>query len=122
MLDKIYMETLTVQLLQFTDKADKIYESVREEGKERDFYREVKPFVDEVDAVLKLWTPNMREWMKAEDFTHLFPQQIEQTANNLADVVVQAFFPKTSYKRFKSHIQSVRFILQNVLTEIQHKL
>ncbi|MBA9027769.1 MULTISPECIES: YppE family protein [Bacillaceae] len=122
MLDKKYMETLTVQLLQFTEKADEVYEAVREEGKDRDFYLEVKPFVEEVDAVLQLWTPNMRDWMKEEDFTHLFPQQIEQTANNLADVVVQAFFHKTSYKRFKSHIQSVRFILQNVLTEIQLKI
>jgi len=122
MLDKNHTKILTTQLIAFTDQADEIYEAVRAEGKERDFYTEVKPFVEEVDLAIKEWTKNMQEWMKEESFQHLFPQQIEQTANNLADVVVQAFFPKTSYSRFKSHVQSISFILDNVLHEINRKL
>ena len=59
----------------------------------------------------------MKEWMKETEFRHLFPEQIEQTAHNLSDVAVQAFFPKTSYKRFKSHVQSIEFILNNVKTK-----
>ena len=63
----------------------------------------------------------MTEWMENESFRHLYPMQIQQTADNLSDVAVQAFFPKTSYKRFKSHVQSVRFILQNVRDEAAGK-
>ncbi|WHY54862.1 YppE family protein [Peribacillus simplex] len=116
------MRLLTEQLIQYTDKADEIYEGVRKEGKEKDFFSEVKPFADLVRTACIEWETGMKEWMRETDFRHLFPEQIEQTAHNLSDVAVQAFFPKTSYKRFKSHVQSVEFILNNVKTEIDRIL
>lgn len=122
MINKNYAKELTQKLIQFNEQADVIYEEVRAAGKEKDFYSEVKPFADEVHTACSEWKDNMKEWMGMESFTHLFPLQIEQTANNLSDVAVQAFFPKTSYKRFKSHIQSVRYILHNVRDEIDRKL
>ncbi|MEK3797519.1 YppE family protein [Peribacillus sp. FSL H8-0477] len=122
MINKNYAKELTQKLIQFNEQADVIYEEVRAAGKEKDFYSEVKPFADEVHTTCSEWKDSMKEWMGMESFTHLFPLQIEQTANNLSDVAVQAFFPKTSYKRFKSHVQSVRYILHNVRDEIDRKL
>lgn len=113
---------LTNKLISLCQKADQIYENVRSTGKEKDFFDEVKPFADEVHQTCLEWADLMKGWMEDESFKHLFPQQVDQTAQNLSDVAVQAFFPKTSYKRFKSHVQSIQFILQNVLTEINGKI
>ncbi|MDQ0883441.1 YppE family protein [Peribacillus sp. V2I11] len=121
-MQKEKLQLLTEQLIKYTDQADYIYEGVRKEGKEKDFFSEVKPFADQVRTVCIEWENGMKEWMKETEFRHLFPEQIEQTAHNLSDVAVQAFFPKTSYKRFKSHVQSVEFILNNVKTEIDRIL
>lgn len=121
MLDKKSILQLTEKLISYNEEADKIYDSVRKEGSERDFYTAVKPFADEVHSSCQLWREQMTEWMENESFRHLYPMQIQQTADNLSDVAVQAFFPKTSYKRFKSHVQSVRFILQNVRNEAASK-
>ncbi|CAH0186343.1 hypothetical protein SRABI96_01561 [Peribacillus sp. Bi96] len=121
-MQKEKLQLLTEQLIQYTSQADEIYEGVREEGKEKDFFSEVKPFADKVRSVCIEWEIGMKEWMKVTEFKHLFPEQIEQTAHNLSDVAVQAFFPKTSYKRFKSHVQSVEYILNNVKAEIDRIL
>ncbi|KQU20492.1 YppE family protein [Peribacillus butanolivorans] len=121
-MQKENLQRLTEQLLNYAVKADDIYENVRREGKEKDFFSEVKPFADQVRTICMEWEGGMKEWMKETEFKHLFPEQIEQTAHNLSDVAVQAFFPKTSYKRFKSHVQSVVFILNNVKSEIDRIL
>ncbi|AOH55471.1 YppE family protein [Peribacillus muralis] len=117
-MEKEKLQRLTEELITYTAKANDIYEDVREEGKEKDFYAEVKPFADQVREACDEWEAGMKQWMRETEFKHLFPEQIEQTAHNLSDVAVQAFFPKTSYKRFKSHVQSVDFILHNVKAEI----
>ncbi|PJN90053.1 YppE family protein [Bacillus sp. mrc49] len=117
-MEKEKLQRLTDQLIKYTENANDTYEEVREAGKEKDFFSEVKPFADQVREACMEWEAGMKEWMKEIEFRHLFPEQIEQTAHNLSDVAVQAFFPKTSYKRFKSHVQSVEFILHNVKAEI----
>ncbi|MCK1991271.1 YppE family protein [Peribacillus muralis] len=121
-MQKEKLQRLTDQLIKYTSEADDIYEGVREAGKEKDFFSEVKPFADQVKEACVQWESGMKEWMKETEFKHLFPEQIEQTAHNLSDVAVQAFFPKTSYKRFKSHVQSVEFILHHVKAEIERIL
>ena len=59
----------------------------------------------------------MKQAMKIVTFNHLYPSQIEQASQNLQDVAIQSFFPKTSYKRFKSHVQSILFTLNHVKEE-----
>ncbi|MFJ7745946.1 YppE family protein [Peribacillus sp. NPDC097295] len=121
-MQKENLQKLTEQLLIYVNRANDIYDSVRSEGKEKDFFTEVKPFADQVQASCTEWENGIKVWMKETPFKHLYPEQIEQTANNLSDVAVQAFFPKTSYKRFKSHIQSIEYILNNVKTEVDRLL
>ncbi|WP_409301324.1 YppE family protein [Peribacillus sp. SCS-155] len=122
MKDKSYIHQQTINLINYCKQADQIYEGVRTEGKEKDFHTEVKPFADKVHKEAAQWGKDMKEWLNEEKFPHLFPQMIDQTVGNLSDVAVQAFFPKTSYKRFKSHVQSVSFILQSAEIEIGKKL
>ena len=40
--------TLTQQLITLAEEANSIYDTVRENGEEKDFYLEVKPFADQV--------------------------------------------------------------------------
>jgi hypothetical protein len=114
--------TLTQRLITFAEEADSIYEQVRSDGQERDFYKEIKPFADEVREACEEWETVMKQILTKVRLPHLFPEQIEQTAQNLVDVSIQAFFPKTSYQRFKSHVQSVLFILNNVKMESERML
>ena len=109
--------TLTQQLITLAEEANSIYDTVRENGEEKDFYLEVKPFADQVKQVCDEWVREMKQAMQKVSFQHLFPSQIEQAAGNLQDVSIQAFFPKTSYKRFKSYVQSVLFTLNQVKVE-----
>lgn len=108
---------LTEKLIHLAEEADSIYETVRKNGEEKDFYLEVKPFADQVKQLCEEWEKEMKLAMKKVTYKHLFPTQIEQAAQNLEDVAIQAFFPKTSYKRFKSHMQSVLFTLNQVRVE-----
>ncbi|PLT34911.1 YppE family protein [Bacillus sp. V5-8f] len=117
-----YVLQLTKKLINLCEEADQIYDLVRESGKEHDFYTEVKPFADKVHDLTTEWSEQMKKRMKEEHFRYIFPQQIDQTAQNLTDISVQAFFSKTSYSRFKSHVQSVKFILKSVETEINNNM
>lgn len=114
--------TLTKQLISLAEEANAIFDTVRTEGKEKDFYQEVKPFADHVKYVCEQWEQEIKKEMKEVVFKHLYPFQIEQAAGNLKDVAVQAFYPQTSYKRFKSHIQSVLFTLNHVRMECERKI
>ena len=109
--------TLTQKLITLAEQANSIYDTVRENEEEKDFYLEVKPFADQVNQVCEEWEQEMKQAMQQVTFQHLFPSQIEQAAGNLKDVAIQAFFPKTSYNRFKSHVQSVLFTLNHVRME-----
>ena len=112
-----HIVTLTQQLIALAEEANYIYDAVRKNGEEKDFYLEVKPFADQVKQACDEWERKMKQAMQNVRFQHLFPSQIEQAAGNLQDIAIQAFFPKTSYKRFKSYVQSIIFTLNQVKVE-----
>lgn len=113
---------LTEQLITLTEEANSIYDTVRKDGVEKDFYHEIKPFADQVKQVCEEWNQEMKKAMQIVTFNHLYPSQIEQASQNLQDVAIQSFFPKTSYKRFKSHVQSILFTLNHVKVESERLL
>ncbi|MDQ7863158.1 DUF1798 family protein [Peribacillus frigoritolerans] len=91
-MQKEKLQLLTEQLIKYTDQADDIYEGVRLEGKEKDFFFGSK-------AVCRSGQDRMHRMGNRNEgvdernrIRHLFPEQIEQTAHNLSDVAVQAFF------------------------------
>ena len=46
---------LTEQLITLTEEANSIYDAVRKDGVEKDFYHEIKPFADQVKQVCEEW-------------------------------------------------------------------
>jgi hypothetical protein len=105
---------LTCELLKLVQEADEVYETVRTTKKEGDFYTEVKPFADKMKTISDEWELEAMKWLMSQKPKYIHKQQITVTLENLQIIAVQAFFPKTSYSRFKQTIHSVVYILNEV--------
>ena len=113
---KLYQ--LTADLLELNTEASESFKRCRETGEQGDFYSEVKPFADKVKELSELWEPAAAQWTIANKPRKLYPMQIKNTAENIQMVSVRAFFPKTSLSKFNSHIQSVDYVLNRLLDEL----
>lgn len=102
-------------LLTDVEKALRRFETVKSTGVKGDFYSEVKPFADEIKQKAKEWEDEAIIWLEKHPQRHLHPQQIRSTAENLEMVSVQAFFPESSRKRFLGFIQSIQYVLNDLL-------
>ncbi|MGE8204292.1 YppE family protein [Heyndrickxia sp. NPDC080065] len=109
---------LTKKLIERNQSALQSFNKVRETGKQGDFYLEVKPFADQVKRECEEWLPLAIEWVNRIKPKHLHSVQLENTCENLQMVSVRAFFPDSSLKKFKSHVQSVDYVLNRMLGEI----
>ncbi|GIN85703.1 hypothetical protein J6TS2_20890 [Heyndrickxia sporothermodurans] len=110
---------LTKKLIELNQFAFQTYNQGRESGKQGDFYKEVKPFVDQVKQYCETWLPIAINWVNKIQPKHLHSAQLKNTSENLQMVSVKAYFPDTSLKKFKSHIQSVDYVLKRLLDEME---
>ncbi len=108
---------LTNKLIELNDYAYHSYNQVREKGEQGDFYQDVKPFADQVRDACEQWLPLAIAWLNEVQPKHLHPIQLKNTSENLQMVSVKAFYPDSSLKKFKSHIQSVDYVLKRLLEE-----
>lgn len=113
------LKEMTSGLLECNRRAAESFQRCRATGKQGDFYTEVKPFADKVKALSEEWEPKAVKWVTDIRPKNLHPLQIKNTAENLQMVSIRAFFPDTSIKRFKSHIQSIEYVLERILEEIE---
>lgn len=109
----------TKELKQYLLKIDDIFETVKKNGEKKEFYTVVKPFVDEVHQFIDTWMKLALEWQKKTHPKNIFPQQIENAGENLKEISIQAFYPETSYKRFKHHVHSIQYTIEKILTELE---
>jgi len=107
---------LLIELNQF---ALKTYQRARETKEAGDFFKDVKPFADRVKMVCDEWLPQAQGWLEMTRPKHLHPIQLKNLSENIQMVSVRAFYPETSLKKFKGHIQSVDYVLKRVLEEIE---
>ncbi|WP_214720744.1 DUF1798 family protein [Exiguobacterium sp. s192] len=84
---------------------ERIYQAGRN-GHEYDFQKDVIPFVEQADVLIEAWQKN------AQNSPYLRPAMVESAVDQLKQLSVQAFQPKTSLKRFNETIKSVRYIDQ----------
>lgn len=115
------LNEMTRELLEYNRQAAQFFQQFRETGKEGDFYTVVKPFSDKVKALSEEWESEAIKWITEIRPKNLYPSQIKNTAENIQMVSIRAFFPDTSMKRFKNHIQSVDYVLERILEEINNK-
>lgn len=91
----------------------------RKENKERDvdFFKEIKPFVDEVDETLGVWKELAVEWVRYERPKYVHPAQIEQVYENLQNNALQCFAKRTNEKRFHETHQAILYTLQLIINQ-----
>jgi len=95
------------------------YENVRQTKKVYDFFESVKPFGDEVHHLTSLWKEHVLQWIKQKRPKNVYPVQIENAVEQINELVIKAFYPDTSYKRFKSTYQSVLYTVELVIQQLE---
>ncbi|XKE65787.1 YppE family protein [Jeotgalibacillus malaysiensis] len=110
--DKILKQTN--KLIEITRHADQEYNNRRDSKVKGDFYTEVKPFADHAHSILSEWKEAASNYLINQPKKNIHQNQIAATAENIELIVVQCFFPETSYKRFKSYIQSSLYVLEQL--------
>ncbi|WAA10593.1 DUF1798 family protein [Fervidibacillus albus] len=104
----------TEQLKAYVYRLDSIYERAKKDEKRPDFYNEVKPFFEKVEKQVNGWYTNAKEWVEVNQPKHFRAIQVEAVKKNLLEISVWAFYPETSYKRFKHSVRSVRYSLETL--------
>ncbi|MGG0261556.1 YppE family protein [Bacillus mycoides] len=101
------------KLMQYNDEAN----VKKREMAEYDFYKNMKPFVDIVDAELEMWKELAYRWIKEERPKYIHVQQIDQVYDNLQTNVLQCFVNKGKGKRFFETHQAISYTLQNIVDQ-----
>lgn len=114
-----HLNEMTNRLLEYTQRAAVFFQQCRKTGEQGDFYSEVKPFADKVKELSEEWEPEAINWIIVTKPKNLHPLQIKNTKENLQMVAIRSFFPDTSLKRFKNHIQSIEYVLERILEELK---
>ncbi|GAA0347970.1 hypothetical protein GCM10008967_42870 [Bacillus carboniphilus] len=110
---------LTDELIQNTETIKATFAEVKQANEKRDFYKEVKPFADQVKILLDEWEPLAIKWLKEHSVKNVHPQQIAHTTENLDMISIQCFFPETSLKRFRHYAESVEYVLKSLQKAIK---
>ncbi len=115
------LRQMTDALLEMNEFMLLRFEEAKESNEEGDFYKEVKPFADRVMELARKWEEASIAWLEFSPQKNLHPKQITSTAENIQMVSVQAFFPKTSRKRFIGHIQSIEYVLRALKSALKQE-
>ncbi|WP_077618558.1 YppE family protein [Bacillus sinesaloumensis] len=88
---------------------------------EADFYKEVKPFVDDTMEIADSWRDLAIAWIKREFPKNLHPNQIDATHENIQLISIQSFYQDTKVKRFKNMYESIQYVLDGILEKVTTK-
>ncbi len=96
----------------------RLEEVKKRESYEADFYKEVKPFVDDTMTIADRWRDLAIEWIKKEFPKNLHSNQIDATHENIQHISIQSFYQDTKVKRFKNMYESIQYVLENILEKV----
>ena len=110
---------ITKKLLSFNHDLLQKFEETKESGVEGDFYQEIKPFSEQLNESLKIWSEGAKFWIRNCRPKNLHVNQIESVVEQLEMISVQAFFPQTSRAHFLNTVHSVEYVLKKLVSEIE---
>ncbi|KAB7708943.1 DUF1798 family protein [Bacillus aerolatus] len=113
------LQELTEELLRIVNRANDRYHIAREKKEKGDFYTEVKPFADEAQRLSAAWEKEILASFRTSQFKYIHFPQVKAVVENIELISVQAFFPETSYTRFRNYVESTLFVLQQLLKELK---
>ena len=103
--------TMTNELLTACDEATARFYDMRERDIEPDFFADVKPYADNMRALLVTWQQLAHEWITANRPKHMHTQQIDHARDAMEQFFVQSFYKATSKKRLIQSIESTKYTL-----------
>ncbi|MGN1385802.1 MAG: DUF1798 family protein [Bacillus sp. (in: firmicutes)] len=109
----------TQRLLKLLDEINDLYEDVRTTKKQYDFTNEVEPFAEKADELTMNWLHQMEAVIEKQRGYFIGERHIEQVVENMRQLSVQAFYWSTSYNRFKSYLQSTKFLLKTMERQLK---
>jgi hypothetical protein len=110
---------ITKKLLSFNHDLLQKFEDTKESGVAGDFYQEIKPFSEQLNESLKVWSEGAKLWIRNCRPKNLHVNQIESVMEQLEMISVQAFFPQTSRTHFLNTVHSVEYVLKKLVSEIE---
>lgn len=114
------LKTLTKTLRQYNEDARLQYiNRTRAEGYETDFYNEVKPFSEKVEAVADEWKPLVLQWIREEKPERIYPIQINDTYDNIIAASVLVFQKDARRKRLREIIKSIDYVLETAEQQLE---
>lgn len=113
------LRSVTIKLLELNKQAHEQYVIVKsDDNYVADFYKEVKPFADQVLEVASTWKEMTLTWLKHEKVKYVYPIQVKDAYENLLIVSVKAFQKDTRAKRFNEMIKSIDYVLNTMLAQL----
>lgn len=92
---------------------------MREEDREPDFFKEVKPYADKYHAMLDEWAEESYAWIKVAKPKYVHPSQVDTLTEGMKQFIVQSFYKKTGLKRFVLSIRSAEYTLKTYLDALE---
>lgn len=109
----------TEALLEQNEKNWQLYLLNRKEQQPFDFYKNMKPFVDEAKQRAEDFLILALPWVSANRPRYLGELQLRQAADNIQMTAVSAFNGKSFYKHFVDHYESTKYTLTKVISLIE---
>lgn len=109
----------TQQLLELLDEMNDIYEDARATKKEYDFMKVVEPYARKTQDMTSTWQQHIQRVIQNQQAYFIGERHIEQVIENTCQLSVQAFYSSTSYSRFKSYLQSTKFLLKTMERQLK---
>jgi len=110
---------LSEQLLKECDESILRFQFYREEDKEPDFFKDVKPHAYKLDEVLLEWEKLVRTWIQVKRPKYVHPSQIDSLLESMKQFIVQSYYKGTSKKRFLKSIHSSKYTLETIIQAIK---
>lgn len=118
-MSKVEALNSTKQLLELLNEIDGIYEKVRVTKEEHDFKQVVEPYARKVEELTKNWQRQLEKVIKEQQAYFIGERHIDQVVDNTCHLSIQAFYASTSYSRFKSYLQSTKFLLKTMERQLK---
>lgn len=108
----------TEQLRVLNKDTEKHFQYYQERKEMPSFEQIIKPFAEEVSALLDRWYPEIVAFINQYETRYLHVEQIDQMKEHMEVISVKAFVPETKEKQFKEQVKSIEYTLSVVFEEL----
>ena len=109
------------ELLKVCEECRTRHWKMREEDREPDFFKEVKPYADRYHAMIDEWEEKSYAWIRENRPKYVHPSQVDNLTDAMKQFIVQSFYKKTGLKRFAQSVQSAEYTLKTLIDALERE-